>query len=150
MQQRGNHLKNMNTITKYILGFVALVAAIFFSWYFFSVIIYILVAAVISFIGKPIIDLLSRVKFRGHYLPGTAKAAITVNLPVVAVHSVFRYNHPFSSTGISVPGKCQRIEYRQSVAKSHRQHRPFSETLWSIGRKRRCKCLHHPATQRFV
>ena len=30
MQQRGNHLKNMNTITKYILGFVALVAAIFF------------------------------------------------------------------------------------------------------------------------
>jgi predicted PurR-regulated permease PerM len=78
MQQRGNHLKNMNTITKYILGFVALVAAIFFSWYFFSVIIYILVAAVISFIGKPIIDLLSRVKFRGHYLPGTAKAAITV------------------------------------------------------------------------
>ncbi|NCE71927.1 AI-2E family transporter [Odoribacter sp. Z80] len=68
----------MNTITKYILGFVALIAAIFFSWYFFSVIIYILVAAVISFIGKPIIDLLSRVKFRGHYLPGTAKAAITV------------------------------------------------------------------------
>ena len=51
MQQRGNHLKNMNTITKYILGFVALIAAIFFSWYFFSVIIYILVAAVISFIG---------------------------------------------------------------------------------------------------
>lgn len=42
MQQRGNHLKNMNTITRYILGFVALVAAIFFSWYFFSVIIYIL------------------------------------------------------------------------------------------------------------
>ena len=36
----------MNTITKYILGFVALAATIFFSWYFFSVIVYILVPSV--------------------------------------------------------------------------------------------------------
>ncbi len=78
MQRRGNHFKDMNTVTKYTLGLIALIAAVLFSWYFFSVIIYILVAAVISFIGKPIIDLLSRVKFRGHHLPGTAKAAITV------------------------------------------------------------------------
>lgn len=68
----------MNTITKYILGFVALALAIFFSWYFFSIIVYVLVAAVISFIGKPIIDLLGRIKFRGYHLPDTAKAAITV------------------------------------------------------------------------
>lgn len=68
----------MNTMTKYILGFVALVIAIFFSWYFFSVIVYILVAAVISFIGKPIIDLLGRIKFRKCGLPNALKAAITV------------------------------------------------------------------------
>lgn len=68
----------MNAVTKYILGFVALAAAIFFSWYFFSVIVYILVAAVISFIGKPIIDLLGKIKFRGCHLPNTLKAAITV------------------------------------------------------------------------
>ena len=41
----------MNSVTKYVLGIVALAGAIFFSWYFFSVIVYILVAAVISFIG---------------------------------------------------------------------------------------------------
>ena len=59
----------MNSVTKYVLGIVALAGAIFFSWYFFSVIVYILVAAVISFIGRPIIDLLGRVKIRGYRLP---------------------------------------------------------------------------------
>ena len=68
----------MNTITKYILGFVALAATIFFSWYFFSVIVYILVAAVISFIGKPIIDLLGKISIRGWRFPSALKAAITV------------------------------------------------------------------------
>ncbi len=68
----------MNTFTKYLLGFVALSVAIFFSWYFFSIIIYVLVSAVISFIGKPIIDLLARIKIRGYELSDSLKAAITV------------------------------------------------------------------------
>ncbi len=68
----------MNTFTKYLLGFIALAIAVFFSWYFFSVIVYVLVAAVISFIGRPIIDLLNRFKFRGHQLPDGLKAGITV------------------------------------------------------------------------
>lgn len=78
MLRRGNSFRDMNTVTKYILGFVALIAAIFFSWYFSSVIVYVLVAAVISFIGRPIIDLLGKVKFRGHHLPNALKAAVTV------------------------------------------------------------------------
>ncbi len=68
----------MNTFTKYVLGFVALAVAIFFSWYFFSIIVYVLVAAVISFIGKPIIDLLGKIKIKGHKLPDALKAAVTV------------------------------------------------------------------------
>lgn len=68
----------MNTVTKYILGVVALAVAIFFSWYFFSIIVYVLVAAVISFIGRPIIDLLGRFKFRNYRLPDSVKAGITV------------------------------------------------------------------------
>lgn len=68
----------MNTITKYILGFIALSITFFFSWYFFTVIVYVLVAAVISFIGKPIIDLLDKIKVREYRLSDTVKAAITV------------------------------------------------------------------------
>lgn len=78
--ERNNFNKQggMNTFTKYALGFVALVIAIFFSWYFFSIIVYVLVAAVISFIGKPISDLLGRFKFRDYRLPDSLKAGITV------------------------------------------------------------------------
>lgn len=68
----------MNTMTKYILGVVALVVAVFFSWYFFSIIVYVLVAAAISFIGKPIIDLLGKIKFKDYRLPDAVKAAVTV------------------------------------------------------------------------
>lgn len=68
----------MNTVTKYVLGVVALAVAIFFSWYFFSIIIYVLVAAVISFIGRPIIDFLGKIKIRGYKLPNSLKAGITV------------------------------------------------------------------------
>ena len=68
----------MRTITKYILGFIALVVAVFFSWYFFSVIVYVLVAAVISFIGKPVIDLLGKIKIRHYCMSDTLKAGITV------------------------------------------------------------------------
>lgn len=68
----------MNTVTKYILGVVALAAVLFLSWYFFSIIVYVLVAAVISFIGRPIIDLLGRFEFRGYRFSNTLKAAITV------------------------------------------------------------------------
>lgn len=68
----------MNTFTKYLLGIALLAVVLFFSWYFFSVIVYILVAAVISFIGRPIIDLLAKVHIRGYQLSDGLKAAITL------------------------------------------------------------------------
>lgn len=74
----GSKRTGMNTFSKYLLGFVALAVAIFFSWYFFSVIVYILVAAVISFIGRPIIDLLGKIKIGEYRLPDGLKAAVTV------------------------------------------------------------------------
>ena len=68
----------MNTFTKYLLGFIALGCALFFSWYFFSIIVYVLVAAVISFLGRPIVDGLNRVKIRGLHLTDGMKAGVTL------------------------------------------------------------------------
>ncbi|MDE5611926.1 MAG: AI-2E family transporter [Odoribacter sp.] len=68
----------MNTFAKYLLGFVALAVAVFFSWYFFTIIVYVLVAAVISFIGRPIVDLLSRIKIREYQLSDSLKATLAV------------------------------------------------------------------------
>ncbi len=74
----GNKIGGMNTFTKYFLGVAAIVIVVFFSWYFFSIIVYVLVAAVISFIGKPIIDLLGKIRIKGHQLPRGLKAGITL------------------------------------------------------------------------
>lgn len=76
--ETGNKFGGMNTFTKYFLGVAAVLIVVFFSWYFFSIIVYVLVAAVISFIGKPIIDLLGKIRIKGHQLPRGLKAGITL------------------------------------------------------------------------
>jgi predicted PurR-regulated permease PerM len=50
----------------------------FLCWYFSSIIAYILVSVVISFLGRPVHDLLERVNFRGYRLPSSARAGITL------------------------------------------------------------------------
>lgn len=76
--ETGNKTGGINTFTKYLLGVTALAVVVFFSWYFFTIIVYVLIAAVISFIGKPIIDLLSKVKIKGRQLPDMVKSALTL------------------------------------------------------------------------
>lgn len=68
----------MNTLVKYLLGILAVAAVLFFSWYFFSIIVYVLVAAVLSFIGKPVVVLLGKIEIRGYRLSGALKAVITL------------------------------------------------------------------------
>ncbi len=70
---------------KYILGFIAVVVVGFLCWYFSSIIAYILIAAVISFLGKPIIDLLDKVCIRGYKLRDGMKAG----LALLALGAVF-------------------------------------------------------------
>lgn len=68
----------MNNLGKYILGGLALAIVVFLCWYFSSIIAYILIAAVISFLGRPIIDLLGRLEIGGSHLSDTIRAAITL------------------------------------------------------------------------
>lgn len=68
----------MNNWGKYFLGVVALVGVGYLCWYFSSVIAYVLIAAVISFIGKPLITLLGKIEIRGVRLHNGVKAALTL------------------------------------------------------------------------
>lgn len=63
---------------KYIIGGVALVIVFFLCWYFSSIIAYILIAVVVSFLGRPISNLLKRIRIRGYSLSNTLRAIITV------------------------------------------------------------------------
>lgn len=68
----------MNGLGKYVLGIAVLAVIGFLCWYFSSIIAYVLIAAVISFIGKPIIFLLEKVDIRGVKLPNAVKAALAL------------------------------------------------------------------------
>lgn len=68
----------MNNLGKYWLGGLALLVIGFLCWYFSSIIAYILVAVILSFLGRPIIDLLGKIKIKGHPLPNGFRAAIAL------------------------------------------------------------------------
>ncbi|WP_251623801.1 AI-2E family transporter [Odoribacter lunatus] len=70
----------MNNSGKYVLGLVVLCLVVFACWYFSSVIAYVLIAAVVSFIGRPLVNWLGRIEIRGIKLPSAVKAALTLGL----------------------------------------------------------------------
>jgi predicted PurR-regulated permease PerM len=65
-------------LVKYILIGLGFAFVAFIFWYFRLIIAYILIAAVLSLIGKPLVDLLNRVKFRKFQLPVWFNALVTV------------------------------------------------------------------------
>ncbi len=63
---------------KYIIAFVVLMVTAFLCWYFKSIIIYIIISAVLSFLGRPIIVLLSKITYKGKFIPQSIRALISL------------------------------------------------------------------------
>ena len=75
-------------ITKYIVGIAVTAAIVFLIWYFSSVVIYILVAAVLAVMGAPLVSRLSRFKVGRLRISRNGAAAITLLL-IWAVFACF-------------------------------------------------------------
>lgn len=84
----------MNTLAKYItIG--AIVAIIgFLLWYFSSIIVYILISAVLSLMGKPIVDLISRIRIKSWHPPKALGAAVALVVIWILFYSFFRVMIP--------------------------------------------------------
>ena len=80
----------MNTFTKYFLILAGVAALGFVLWYFSSIVIYILVAAVLSLIGGPLVDLLTRIRYRRIVVPRWLAAMVTLILLWILVIAFFR------------------------------------------------------------
>ena len=78
----------MNQLARYIILIAATSLVAFLLWYFSSIIIYIVVAAVLSFLGHPLMDLLYRIRFKRFRLPRAVCAAIAL-LTIWGVFVVF-------------------------------------------------------------
>lgn len=68
----------MNQLARYIILGTSLAIILFLLWYFSSIVVYILVSAVLSLIGKPLVDLISNIRIKGWKLPKALGAAITL------------------------------------------------------------------------
>jgi len=68
----------MDKRIKLLLGFIGIAIIVFCVWYFRSLVAYILIAAAISIIGHPILNLLDKIKIANRKLPKSLSAAITL------------------------------------------------------------------------
>ena len=92
-------------LAKYVLIAAAVCLAGAVCWYFRSVITYILVAVVVSLIGKPVVKLLQKINIKGKRLPDWFLAALTLTVIVGALMSVITLLIPIVSNivkGISL------------------------------------------------
>jgi len=70
----------MNNTLKNIFVLVGIALLIFLLWYFRSIVAYVLIAGVISLVGRPVVDLLNRIHFKKISFPKALSALLTLAL----------------------------------------------------------------------
>ncbi len=65
-------------IVRYIIITIITAVVLALMWYFNHVVAYILIAAVLAIIGKPLVDLLEKMRIRGHHIPRAIASALTL------------------------------------------------------------------------
>ena len=113
----------MGQYTKTIGWTIGTLLLLFVLWYFSNLVVYILIAAVLSFIGHPLVDLLDDVMIGKFKIPhsinaGIALVAITtvitmffvIFVPVISRQSEIISNIDFNFLGDKIEGYLQNIE----------------------------------------
>ena len=68
----------MNSRSRIIIGIAGLLLLLCFAYFFQDVVVYLIVASVLSLMGRPIMRLLSKVRVREYVLPNSIKAILTL------------------------------------------------------------------------
>lgn len=76
----------MSPLYRWIAAGVGLLIAGFLVWYFQTIVFYILVAAVLSLMGKPLVNLLCRLRIRGRAVPKWLVAFVTLAVMLVVIY----------------------------------------------------------------
>lgn len=78
----------MSKLSKYVIAIAVTAVILFLVWYFSNIVTYLLISAVLAIIGKPLVELLTRLKIRDRHLPKWLAALLTL-LCIWAVAVVF-------------------------------------------------------------
>ena len=96
----------MKPTIRNILIFAGVVILILGFWYFRTIVAYILISGVLSFIGRPLVDFLSRLKVGRFHIPKAISALVTV---------AFLWGVIFLATYIFVPLISQQVAQFASI-----------------------------------
>jgi predicted PurR-regulated permease PerM len=84
----------MNNYWKVISGIFGFLLLVFFLWYFSNIVVYVLIAAVLSFLGQPLVRLFDRINIREFKMPHTASTLISLVIVFVAILLFFLFFVP--------------------------------------------------------
>lgn len=109
----------MGKIAKYIIGGLVACGVLFLMWYFSNLVIYTLIAAVISIIGKPIVKFFDGIHYKKLRIPHSFSTAITlliivgsfVGLAAIFVPLILQQARIVSAIDVNVIGENFRQRY---------------------------------------
>ena len=84
----------MKITTKSILLFLGVLVIGYLFWYFSTILVYILIAGIISLMGKPLMTLLEKVKYKNFQLPVSVRSLITLTAFWVVIIYFFKIMVP--------------------------------------------------------
>lgn len=89
---------NVNRLAGYLIKLGALAAVLALCWYFKNTLIYIIIAFVVSLIGRPIMQLLRKIKIKGKTAPSGLLAILTIILVIAVFTLLFTQIIPLVSS----------------------------------------------------
>lgn len=84
----------MNSKIKYLFIALGILIVGFILWYFKSIVTYILISAVLSIVGKPLVDLLDKIHIKKIRIPKAISAFTTLIVIWIAFYLFFRFFIP--------------------------------------------------------
>ena len=84
----------MNQLARYIIILAVVAAACFLAWFFSDILTYILVAAILSIMGRPLVNILESIHFRKWRIPRSLCAILTMVALMGAISGIFLFIIP--------------------------------------------------------
>lgn len=106
--------RNTDKLAGYVIKTGGLAMVLALCWYFKNVLVYIITAFVVSLIGRPIMQLLRKIKIKGRQLPGWLMALLTIVLIIVFLALVFTQMIPLMSNIIKDASSISNMHYFES------------------------------------
>jgi predicted PurR-regulated permease PerM len=80
---------NMKINYKVLGGIVAFLVGVYLVWYFADILVYVLIAGVLSFIGQPLVRLFDQIHFRKFKMPHTGSTILTLLVMIMVFTLLF-------------------------------------------------------------